>query len=95
MLLFSIVMLLKIKVGYHNVPELISVSFRPFLDVKLNGAFILSRPPFTAFNQKELAEKIREGKFRRIPYRYSDQLNDLLTKMLNLKVTVASQKYEG
>ncbi|MEQ2174879.1 hypothetical protein GOODEAATRI_012295 [Goodea atripinnis] len=26
-------------------------------------------PPFTAYNQKELAEKIREGKFRRIPYR--------------------------
>ncbi|XP_072906990.1 serine/threonine-protein kinase Nek2 isoform X1 [Hemitrygon akajei] len=42
-------------------------------------------PPFTAFNQKELAEKIREGKFRRIPFRYSDELNDLLGRMLNLK----------
>nr|XP_048699064.1 serine/threonine-protein kinase Nek2 isoform X3 [Caretta caretta] len=42
-------------------------------------------PPFTAYNQKELAEKIKEGKFRRIPYRYSDQLNELLKKMLNLK----------
>uniref|UniRef100_A0A8C6VM21 Serine/threonine-protein kinase Nek2 n=1 Tax=Naja naja TaxID=35670 RepID=A0A8C6VM21_NAJNA len=47
--------------------------------------FTFPRPPFTAFNQKELAEKIREGKFRRIPYRYSEQLNELITKMLNLK----------
>lgn len=43
-------------------------------------------PPFTAYNQKELAEKIREGKYRRIPYRYSEELNTLLSKMLNLKV---------
>ncbi|NXE25950.1 NEK2 kinase, partial [Ardeotis kori] len=42
-------------------------------------------PPFRAYNQKELAEKIREGKFRRIPYRYSDQLNELLKDMLNVK----------
>lgn len=48
----------------------------------------LSRPPFTAYNQKELAEKIREGKFRRIPYRYSEELNTLLGKMLNLKVGI-------
>lgn len=47
-----------------------------------------SRPPFTAFNQKELAGKIREGKFRRIPYRYSDELNDIITRMLNLKVKI-------
>uniref|UniRef100_A0A2K6FCL7 non-specific serine/threonine protein kinase n=1 Tax=Propithecus coquereli TaxID=379532 RepID=A0A2K6FCL7_PROCO len=38
-----------------------------------------------AFNQKELAGKIREGKFRRIPYRYSDELNEIITRMLNLK----------
>ncbi|NXA79514.1 NEK2 kinase, partial [Thryothorus ludovicianus] len=42
-------------------------------------------PPFTAYNQKELVEKIREGRFRRIPYRYSDELNDLLREMLNVK----------
>lgn len=44
------------------------------------------RPPFTAFNQKELAGKIREGKFRRIPYRYSEELNGLIAGMLQLKV---------
>lgn len=43
-------------------------------------------PPFTAYNQRELAEKIREGKYRRIPFRYSEELNVLLSKMLNLKV---------
>ncbi|NXS79653.1 NEK2 kinase, partial [Erpornis zantholeuca] len=42
-------------------------------------------PPFTACNQKELAEKIKEGKFRRIPYRYSDELNNLLREMLHVK----------
>ncbi|KAI1240592.1 hypothetical protein IHE44_0009021 [Lamprotornis superbus] len=70
-----------------------------FLDSKQNvklGDFGLARilhhdtsfattPPFTAYNQKELAEKIREGRFRRIPYRYSDELNDLLREMLNVK----------
>lgn len=50
--------------------------------------FFFFSPPFTAYNQKELAERIREGKFRRIPYRYSDELNTLLCKMLNLKVWI-------
>jgi len=31
-------------------------------------------PPFTAPNQKLLAEKIKQGQFRRIPSRYSDSL---------------------
>ncbi|KAI4895807.1 hypothetical protein NFI96_021982 [Prochilodus magdalenae] len=43
-------------------------------------------PPFTAYNQKDLAEKIKEGKFRRIPYRYSEELNTLLSRMLHLKL---------
>lgn len=51
---------------------------------------VLSRPPFTAYNQKDLAEKIREGRFRRIPHRYSEELNTLLGKMLNLKVWSAN-----
>ena len=31
-------------------------------------------PPFTAPNQRLLAEKIKQGQFRRIPSRYSDSL---------------------
>ncbi|KAM9316850.1 serine/threonine-protein kinase Nek2 [Gastrophryne carolinensis] len=42
-------------------------------------------PPFTAYNQKDLAEKIKIGKFRRIPYRYSEELNQAIAQMLNLK----------
>ncbi|KAJ8269854.1 hypothetical protein GJAV_G00107570 [Gymnothorax javanicus] len=42
-------------------------------------------PPFTAYDQKELAVKIREGKFRRIPYRYSEELNSLVCRMLHVK----------
>lgn len=53
---------------------------------RLQKKLLFFRPPFRAYNQKELAEKIREGKFRRIPYRYSEQLNELLKEMLNLKV---------
>ncbi|XP_028809340.1 serine/threonine-protein kinase Nek2 [Denticeps clupeoides] len=42
-------------------------------------------PPFTACNRKELAAKIRDGKFRRIPFRYSEELNSFLARMLDLK----------
>ena len=57
-------------------------------DLNIVSEFLLFSPPFTAYNQKELAERIREGKFRRIPYRYSEELNTLLAKMLNLKVRI-------
>jgi len=39
-------------------------------------------PPFTAPNQKLLAIKIKEGNHRRIPSRYSDDLNDCIDSML-------------
>ncbi|XP_069464624.1 serine/threonine-protein kinase Nek2 [Ambystoma mexicanum] len=42
-------------------------------------------PPFTAYNQKILAERIKEGKFARIPFRYSDELYKVIVKMLSLK----------
>ncbi|XP_062980099.1 serine/threonine-protein kinase Nek2 isoform X1 [Elgaria multicarinata webbii] len=75
---------------YYMSPEQINrMSYNEKSDIWSLGCLLYElcalSPPFTAFNQKQLAEKIREGKFRRIPYRYSDQLNELLTKMLNLK----------
>ncbi|XP_060610299.1 serine/threonine-protein kinase Nek2 [Anolis sagrei] len=75
---------------YYMSPEQINrMSYNEKSDIWSLGCLLYElcalSPPFTAFNQKELAEKIREGKFRRIPYRYSDQLNELITKMLNLK----------
>ncbi|XP_068198156.1 serine/threonine-protein kinase Nek2-like isoform X2 [Antennarius striatus] len=70
---------------YYMSPLIFPCSW--FVECDANGfpGFLPFSPPFTAYNQKELAEKIREGKYRRIPYRYSEELNSLLSKMLNLK----------
>ncbi|KAM6914952.1 serine/threonine-protein kinase Nek2 [Xenentodon cancila] len=75
---------------YYMSPEQINrMSYNEKSDIWSLGCLLYElcalSPPFTAYNQKELAEKIREGKFRRIPYRYSEELNILLSKMLNLK----------
>ncbi|XP_020863527.1 serine/threonine-protein kinase Nek2 isoform X1 [Phascolarctos cinereus] len=75
---------------YYMSPEQMNrMSYNEKSDIWSLGCLLYElcalMPPFTAFSQKELAEKIREGKFRRIPYRYSDELNDIITKMLNLK----------
>ncbi|CAN9507823.1 unnamed protein product [Ophioblennius macclurei] len=75
---------------YYMSPEQINrMSYNEKSDIWSLGCMLYElcalTPPFTAYNQKDLAEKIREGKFRRIPFRYSVELNDLLSKMLNLK----------
>ncbi|XP_073409495.1 serine/threonine-protein kinase Nek2 isoform X1 [Dendrobates tinctorius] len=75
---------------YYMSPEQMNrMSYNEKSDIWSLGCLLYElcalSPPFTAFNQKELAEKIRLGKFRRIPYRYSEELNQTLTKMLNLK----------
>ncbi|XP_037541477.1 serine/threonine-protein kinase Nek2 [Nematolebias whitei] len=75
---------------YYMSPEQINrMSYNEKSDIWSLGCLLYElcalSPPFTAYNQKELAEKIREGRFRRIPYRYSEELNSLLSKMLNLK----------
>ncbi|NWW31643.1 NEK2 kinase, partial [Panurus biarmicus] len=75
---------------YYMSPEQMNyMSYNEKSDIWSLGCLVYElcalSPPFTAYNQKELAEKIREGRFRRIPYRYSDELNDLLKEMLNVK----------
>ncbi|XP_051854398.1 serine/threonine-protein kinase Nek2 isoform X1 [Antechinus flavipes] len=75
---------------YYMSPEQMNrMSYNEKSDIWSLGCLLYElcalTPPFTAFSQKELTEKIREGKFRRIPYRYSDELNNIITKMLNLK----------
>ncbi|NXT68543.1 NEK2 kinase, partial [Chaetops frenatus] len=75
---------------YYMSPEQMNyMSYNEKSDIWSLGCLVYElctlSPPFTAYNQKELAEKIKEGKFRRIPYRYSDELNDLLKEMLNVK----------
>ncbi|KAF6717091.1 Serine/threonine-protein kinase Nek2 [Oryzias melastigma] len=75
---------------YYMSPEQINrMSYNEKSDIWSLGCLLYElcalSPPFTAYNQKELAEKIREGKFRRIPFRYSEELNSLISRMLNLK----------
>ncbi|XP_031437916.1 serine/threonine-protein kinase Nek2 [Clupea harengus] len=75
---------------YYMSPEQMNrMSYNEKSDIWSIGCLVYElcalSPPFTAYNQKDLAEKIREGKFRRIPYRYSEELNTLLSRMLNLK----------
>ncbi|XP_067098190.1 serine/threonine-protein kinase Nek2 [Osmerus mordax] len=75
---------------YYMSPEQMNrMSYNEKSDIWSLGCLLYElcalSPPFTAYNQKELAEKIREGKFRRIPYRYSEELNALLSRMLHLK----------
>ncbi|XP_058469663.1 serine/threonine-protein kinase Nek2 [Solea solea] len=75
---------------YYMSPEQMNqLSYNEKSDIWSLGCLLYElcalSPPFTAYNQRDLAEKIREGKFRRIPYRFSDKLNSLLSKMLDLK----------
>uniref|UniRef100_A0AAX7VU72 non-specific serine/threonine protein kinase n=1 Tax=Astatotilapia calliptera TaxID=8154 RepID=A0AAX7VU72_ASTCA len=71
---------------YYMSPEQINrMSYNEKSDIWSLGCLLYElcalSPPFTAYNQKELAEKIREGKFRRIPYRYSEELNTLRIRL--------------
>ncbi|XP_076873773.1 serine/threonine-protein kinase Nek2 [Brachyhypopomus gauderio] len=75
---------------YYMSPEQMNrMSYNEKSDIWSLGCLLYElcalSPPFTAYNQKDLAEKINEGKFRRIPYRYSEELNTLLSRMLHLK----------
>ncbi|KFV65079.1 Serine/threonine-protein kinase Nek2, partial [Dryobates pubescens] len=75
---------------YYMSPEQMNhLSYNEKSDIWSLGCLLYElcalSPPFRAYNQRELAEKIKEGKFRRIPYRYSEQLNELLKEMLNVK----------
>ena len=45
------------------------------------------RPPFMAANQKELATRITTGRFARIPLRYSDDLNLVISTLLTVNVS--------
>ena len=45
------------------------------------------RPPFMAANRKELASRITTGRFARIPLRYSDDLNTVISTLLTVNVS--------
>ena len=48
------------------------------------------RPPFTATVMSELTAKINQGRFARIPFRYSDELNRVICNLLQVDVRVAA-----
>ena len=45
------------------------------------------RPPFTATVMSDLIYKINQGRFARIPFRYSDELNDVVCQLLQVDVS--------
>lgn len=64
---------------YYMSPEQMSKSFyNEKSDIWSLGCLMYEMcalvPPFTALNQKNLAEKIKLGQFKRIPSKYSDCL---------------------
>lgn len=76
---------------YYMSPELVNnMSYNEKSDVWSMGCVLYElcalHPPFTAANQTELNRKIRLGDFARIPTKYSDELNTVIAKMLNVEV---------
>jgi len=74
---------------YYMSPEQINESkYNEKSDIWSAGCLLYEiaalRPPFEASNHLSLAIKIREGKFERLPQRYSEDLQKVLELMLNL-----------
>lgn len=74
---------------YYMSPEQINESkYNEKSDIWSAGCLLYEiaalRPPFEAQNHLSLAIKIREGKYERIPQRYSEDLQKILSTMLNL-----------
>lgn len=80
---------------YYMSPELISqLKYNKTCDIWALGclAYELAalRPPFEASNHLSLALKISEGRFPRIPSRYSDQLQNFIKSALQVNVRCVS-----
>lgn len=79
---------------YYMSPEQMDkLSYNEKSDIWSLGCLIYELcallPPFTASNQRLLALKIKEGKFRKIPSKYSESLQSSLMSMLDV---VASRR---
>jgi NIMA (never in mitosis gene a)-related kinase 2 len=74
---------------YYMSPELINEkSYNEKTDIWSLGCLLYElaalRPPFEAANQIALAMKINQGRFSRIPLKYSDSLFEVIRSMLHL-----------
>ncbi|KAH3847794.1 serine/threonine-protein kinase Nek2-like isoform X2 [Dreissena polymorpha] len=77
---------------YYMSPELVNnQSYNEKSDIWSMGCVLYElcalHPPFTASNQTELNRKIRLGDFSRIPACLSDDLNNVISKMLHVEVS--------
>ena len=77
---------------FYMSPELISEKrYNEKSDVWSIGCLVYElcalRPPFEALNVVSLGQKITLGRFARIPQRYSDELHDIIKRMLTLSPT--------
>ncbi|XP_052768507.1 serine/threonine-protein kinase Nek2-like isoform X1 [Mya arenaria] len=77
---------------YYMSPELVNnMSYNEKSDIWSMGCVLYElcalHPPFVASSQTELNRKIRLGDFDRIPKRYSEDLNTIISKMLHIEVT--------
>lgn len=74
---------------YYMSPELIQESrYNDRTDIWSAGCVMYEllslRAPFEATNQIQLAQKIKLGKFERIPYLYSEELSQVVSCMINV-----------
>jgi len=74
---------------YYMSPEQISgLKYNEKSDIWSTGCVIYEiaalKPPFQATSQLSLAMKIKEGKFERLPLRYSEELQKVLESMIKV-----------
>ncbi|XP_052700276.1 serine/threonine-protein kinase Nek2-like isoform X1 [Crassostrea angulata] len=76
---------------YYMSPELVNnMSYNEKSDIWSMGCMLYEicalHPPFTASNQQDLNKKICIGDYKRIPSRYSEDLNTIISKLLCVEV---------
>ncbi|XP_048736337.1 serine/threonine-protein kinase Nek2-like isoform X2 [Ostrea edulis] len=76
---------------YYMSPELVNnMSYNEKSDIWSMGCMLYEMcalyPPFTATNQQDLNKKICIGDYKRIPSRYSEDLDTIIAKFLRVEV---------
>jgi serine/threonine protein kinase len=79
----------KTRVGtpYYMCPELVGDKlYNEKVDIWSAGCIIYEmaslKPPFQSTNIIDLSKKIDQGKFKRIPNKFSEELQNLISKLI-------------